>query len=119
MSAHEHTQDSENPHAGQGMVLLDIGGDVGALVVRMPTALRGHEVEIWEDGPRPTDVHLSHVAVVERPVPGGTVSSLVFPDLPAGRYRLASKGSAQARLVVDVSGAEVTFADWPGLGAAS
>ena len=26
----------ENPYAGQGPVLLDIGGDVGALVVVMP-----------------------------------------------------------------------------------
>ena len=114
MRAHEPTHDAENPDAGQGMVLLDLGGDVGALVVRMPAALRGHEVEIWEDGPRPTGVHLSHVAVVDRPVEGGTVPSLVFPDLQSGRYRLASKGSAQARLVVDVRGAEVTLADWPG-----
>jgi hypothetical protein len=114
MSAPEHTHDAENPHAGQGMVLLDIGGDVGALVVRMPAALRGHEVEIWEDGPRPTGVPLSHVAVVDRPVLGGTVSSLVFPGLRAARYRLATKGSALVRLVVDVRGAEVTLADWPG-----
>ena len=39
-NTHEHTVAGENAHAGQGMVLLDIGGDVGALVVRMPAALR-------------------------------------------------------------------------------
>ena len=27
---------AENPYAGQGAVLLDIGGDIGALVVEMP-----------------------------------------------------------------------------------
>ena len=36
----------ENPHAGQGSVVLDIGGDVGALVVTMPPELEGVEVEI-------------------------------------------------------------------------
>jgi hypothetical protein len=36
----------ENPHAGQGSVVLDMGGDVGALVVTMPAELEGVEVEI-------------------------------------------------------------------------
>ena len=37
---------AENPHAGQGSVLLDIGGDVGALIVTMPAEMEGVEVEI-------------------------------------------------------------------------
>ena len=37
---------NENPHAGQGSVLLDIGGDVGALVVTVPPAMVGVEIEI-------------------------------------------------------------------------
>jgi hypothetical protein len=37
---------AENPGAGQGPVLLDIGGDIGALVVMMPPELVGVEVEI-------------------------------------------------------------------------
>ena len=36
----------DNRHAGQGAVMLDIGGDVGALVVVMPKAMEGIEVEI-------------------------------------------------------------------------
>ena len=80
----------------------------------MPAGMRDHEVEIWEDGPRPSGVHLPHVAVVDRPVEvGGHVSSLVFPSLPAGRYRLAPKGSSRGRLVVEIRGAEVTVAGWP------
>lgn len=116
MTAHAHPHaghhTEENPYAGQGMVLLDIGGDVGALVVTMPEDMRDEEIEIWEDGPRPAGVHLPHVAVVDRPVEGGRVSSLVFPDLLSGRYRLAAKGSSDARLVVDVRGSEVTVAEW-------
>ena len=38
--------DAENPHAGQGMVVLDIGGDVGALIVSTPAAMAGVEIEI-------------------------------------------------------------------------
>ena len=49
-----------NPHAGQGSVLLDIGDGVGALVVRMPEAMLGQEVEIESEDPRVTAelVHL-------------------------------------------------------------
>ena len=40
----------ENPYAGQGPVLLDIGGDVGALVVVMPPETDGLEVELRPAG---------------------------------------------------------------------
>jgi hypothetical protein len=40
----------ENPHAGTGSVVLDIGGDVGALVVVMPADMDGLEVEIIPTG---------------------------------------------------------------------
>jgi hypothetical protein len=103
---------SENPHAGQGSVLLDIGGDVGALVVAMPEALLGHEVEVVT-GSEPAGHHRPHVAVVPRPVAGGTVPSLVFPELLEGRYALVPKGTDDVRLVVEVHGGEVTTATWP------
>ena len=48
MTAHHHHD--ENPHAGQGSVLLDIGGDIGALVVVAPEWMLGHEVEIAPAG---------------------------------------------------------------------
>ena len=41
---------AENPTAGEGPVLLDIGGDVGALIVTMPEHTRGLEVEIRPAG---------------------------------------------------------------------
>ena len=46
----------ENPFAGQGSVLLDIGGDVGALVVTMPEGIDGFEVEIQPAGTGPKPV---------------------------------------------------------------
>ncbi len=119
----------ENPFAGQGSVLLDIGGDVGALVVTMPATMVGVEVEI-----RPADAgqhstpahgqdhdhdhdghghHHPHVAVVERPVEGGVVPSLVFPELVEGRYELYVKETAEVRLTVTVLGGEAASASWP------
>ena len=38
--------ETHNAFAGQGAVVLDIGGDIGALVVQMPTELEGVEIEI-------------------------------------------------------------------------
>ncbi|ANH40114.1 hypothetical protein I601_3709 [Nocardioides dokdonensis FR1436] len=121
----------ENPWAGQGSVLLDIGGDVGALVVDMPIALVGHEVEIdpadgrdhpphqhshehsHEHGHGHGHPHRAHVAVVPRRTPGGTRPSVVFPDLVEGGYRLYHPGTEDVALTVQVRGGEVTSATWP------
>ena len=115
----------ENPHAGQGSVLLDIGGDIGALVVTMPPSMAGEEVEILPGhghghahghahahGDAHGRGHRPHVAVVNRPVAGGEVPSLVFPELRAGSYALVPKGTDDVRLRVEVRGGQVTTADW-------
>jgi hypothetical protein len=110
----EHDHRHENPFAGQGAVLLDIGGDVGALVVAMPRGMVGEEVEVVTGDEAPGH-HRPHVAVVERPVAGGgTQPSLVFPELREGSYALVPKGTDDVRLVVDVRGGEVCSAVWPG-----
>jgi hypothetical protein len=117
----------ENPYAGQGSVLLDIGGDVGALVVTMPPAMIGEEIEIAPRGDHRHNHgrdhghdhghghghHRAHVAVVARPVSAGTVPSLVFPDLLEGSYELFDKGADQVLLTADVAGGRVTLLDWP------
>src|SRR3954454_24429166 len=96
---------AENPHAGQGMVVLDIGGDVGALVVSAPYLI-GSEIEICPAGRRagpPDDgagwwvgdwhshhAHAGghshgpawpHVAVLERPQGDEWAPVAVFPGL--------------------------------------
>ena len=122
----------ENPHAGQGSVLLDIGGDVGALVVTMPSSMAGVEIEIAPRRARNTRPrtairhehghghshahgHRPHVAVVNRPVTAeGAVPSLVFPELVEGSYELFDKGEDAVLLTADIVGGQVTFLDWPG-----
>ena len=122
----------ENPYAGQGSVLLDIGDDVGALVVTMPAALDGAEVEIrprtdprhdhphdqpaghdHEHGSPSGHHHHPHVAVVLRPVVGAKVPSLVFPELREGAYELYLRPAGPVELVVGIRGGSVTEARWP------
>ena len=133
----------ENPFAGQGAVLLDIGGDVGALVVTMPAEMDGIEVEINRVDGRASDPpahdrdhdhhdhdhdhdhdhhelppgsgHRPHVAVVARPTPAGIVHSLVFPELTEGTYELYRRPAEPVELTVTVRGAAVTEAVWPGV----
>ena len=107
------TAQVENPFAGQGAVMLDIGGDVGALVVTMPEGTTGVEVEIRPVGGAHGHAHHPHVAVVDRPVGDGRVPSLVFPELVEGSYELYEKETDDVRLTVDVRGGEVTTAHWP------
>jgi hypothetical protein len=130
--------EAHNAHAGQGAVVLDIGDDIGALVVVMPAAMEGVEVEIRPTGSStsahhqhepghdhaghqhdehgqhlPGDNHHPHVAVVARPSAGGRLPSLVFPELVEGDYELYEKGDTVVRLRVAISGGRVTEADWP------
>lgn len=104
----------ENPHAGQGAVVLDIGGDVGAVVVTMPPAMVGAEVEIRPaDGSPPAGHHHHpHVAVVLRPTADGPVPSLVYPEVAAGDYDLVVIGDETRRRRVSVAGGVVSTVDW-------
>jgi hypothetical protein len=117
----------DNSHAGQGAVMLDIGGDVGALVLRMPRRLLGVEIEA-----RPSDgsdahshgqghghgshPHLPHVAVIERPVAGSArgVATAVFPELCEGRYEFYERPAGSVALTLDVAGGVVNECRWPG-----
>jgi hypothetical protein len=121
----------DNSHAGQGAVLLDIGGTVGALVLSMPPELLGEEIEIRPAGQAgdhhhehddhdpdhgPGHHHLPHVAVVNRPCDGrnGTpVATAVFAEVEHGDYELYVRPSGPVRLTVTVRGAEVSYARWP------
>jgi hypothetical protein len=90
--------------------LLDIGGDVGALVLHTPEALSGREVELAPDDDL---ARLVHTVVRERRIGGRRLFLAVFPSLPAGRYRVCLDG-ARAGGVVQVVGGLVAEADWPG-----
>lgn len=108
----------DNSHAGQGPVVLDIGGDIGALVVSMPAALSGSEVEARSVAGAALGSyadHLPHVAVLPRPgLPGSPVRHVaVFAELREGEYELHLRPDHPARLTAVVRGGEVSTAAWP------
>ena len=77
---HDHSTDARPEH-----VMLDLGPDVGALVLRTGPDLHGAEIEI---SPAGRDVERSHKQVHERPVAGRPLYGAVFDRLPAGEYTL-------------------------------
>lgn len=120
--------DLENPHTGQGPVLLDIGDDHGALIVHAPQVMVGAEIEVHAlDATTASDLtrehshdgalhrhHVPHVAVHLRPVPsGGEIPSAVFVSLAPGRYGCSLVGDPTRRVTATVKAGEVTFAEWP------
>jgi uncharacterized protein YjlB len=116
VEAHTHQHKHEDlSYAGQGAVLLDIGGDVGALIVVMPDSMAGVEIEICPAGEGHSEAPRSHVAVLGRPAGGEIIHSAVFPALTEGRYELYRKSDGPTELIAEVSGSVVTQALWPTL----
>jgi hypothetical protein len=95
-------------------VVLDIGEGFGALVIHTPASLGGREIEIRRRGTQWLGVH---TAVRERLVPSGAQFAAVFGSLPEGHYDLRVRGCNHEHpaLSVDVTGAAVAEAAWPGL----
>jgi hypothetical protein len=90
-------------------VVLDIGGDVGALVVYTPAEFHGREIEISPIGQATQRVH---TAVLERVVDGRGIFAAVYPHLPAGVFRLwIDDGPARATRVEIIAG-QVAELDW-------
>lgn len=91
---------------GQGAVVVDIGGDVGALVLLTGGDLAGAEVEV---SPADRPDRRTHVAVLARPTRDTVRHAAVFPALPAGSYLLWPPGSEARPLgPVSVVGGHVT-----------
>jgi hypothetical protein len=76
-------------------VVLDIGGDVGALMLRTPPAMVGHEIDLIPDD---TFAPHTHSAVRVRQSARGLSYAAVYPHLRAGTYSV--EGSTQRVLIV-------------------
>jgi hypothetical protein len=117
MTGHDHSHDhshggehhSHNHVAGQGPTVLDIGDDVGALVLYTSVELVGAEIEISPDG---DPDRRRHVAVHPRQYPGGTAYAAVYYGLEAGSYQLWAADGSLA-LAVSIEGDTITEAMWP------
>jgi hypothetical protein len=78
------------PPSWQGSVVVDIGGDIGALVLRVPPELDGHEIDLRPDNSSQPN---THSLVRERRFPLGSSYAAVYPSLLAGSYTVV--GAAQ------------------------
>jgi hypothetical protein len=107
---HDHSHSHDHNHvAGQGPTVLDIGDDVGALVLYTTAEMVGAEIEISPDG---EPDRRRHVAVHPRQFPGGTAYAAVYYGLAAGTYDLWGADGSRA-LTVSIEGNEITEAVWP------
>jgi hypothetical protein len=92
----------------RGSVVLDIGGDIGSLMILTSSELAGAEIEISPVG---HDDARTHIAIRERNAPGGTRWAGIFPGLTAGQYTVWDlTGSAAS--TVEVIGGQVSQLDW-------
>lgn len=95
----------QSSHAKQSAVLLDIGGDVGALVLYTGAEDDEAEIEI-SPGTDPTAPR-SHNQVHPRRAPAGTVYSAVYPTLASGEYTIW-RDSHTPEATVTIHGGHVT-----------
>src|SRR3954467_10475593 len=98
---HEHPLHTEP-------VVLEIGGELGALVVYTDAVLLHEEIEI---SPAADDERRSHKDVLERLVRGRPVSPPGFARLERGSYTLWHRDAERARGVA-IAGGEVAELDW-------
>lgn len=98
MGHHHHP-----PHATAAAAVLDIGGDVGALVLHTPSSFDGREIEL--QGVLSPET-LVHTEIHPREHDGTTLHAGVYPALKQGRYRILLGGDADPE--VEILGGQVS-----------
>lgn len=104
MSHHHHTL----APSGEGTVMLNIGGSIGALVINTPDRMHGHEIEV---SPVADAGRRTHAAVRARRVSSGVTFCVVIDSLPEGRY-VVWRDEVTPLTQVDVRGGAVTEVSW-------
>jgi hypothetical protein len=104
--SHEGYAAREHPE----FVALDIGGELGALIVETDARMHGLEIEIAR---QERDARRTHKQVLARYNGRRRAYTLVFDALREGRYTLWLEDRALAT-DVEVCGGEVTKLDWRG-----
>jgi hypothetical protein len=99
-----HHEKRPHPEA----VVLDIGGDVGALILYTRPELVHTEIEV---SPRGDSSHRTHTEVLERRLHNSPVYAAVYAALPAGDYRIWAPDPTLPASVTIVGG-EVAEMDW-------
>jgi hypothetical protein len=103
---HEH---AAGP-SGAGSVVLELGPEVGALVLYAPQELDRREIEISPPGG--TAAQRTHSRVRPRTTDGGTQYAAIYPQLAAGTYTVWNDSVTPVATVI-IHGGRVTTAWWP------
>jgi hypothetical protein len=112
VDAHEHAHRHGIPHSHEsaprgGPVVMDIGGDIGGLIIRLDDSLEGTELPIeFADDPK-RDIH---TGVWRRSLGGETVVVAVYPELRQGSYRV-HPGKDHAGAQLEITGGQVAHLD--------
>jgi hypothetical protein len=96
--------------SGPGTVVMEVGGDIGALILYTPAEMDGREIEISRDG-EPA-AKRTHSQVRARHMATGTRYAAVYPGLVAGPYTIWADADRPAVSVV-ITGGEVASCRWP------
>ena len=90
-----------------GPPVLDIGGDIGAMVVTLDREALGSELFLRAEGDGAASVH---TGVWERHVAEGHVTAALFPELREGAYWVLDGGGGDV-CRVEVAGGRLTTLD--------
>ena len=95
---------------GPGTVIMELGAEVGALILYTPADLDGAEIEISRDG----DVlsRRTHSQVRQRHVANVTRYAAVYSTLAAGQYTIWRDEDRPAGTVT-IAGGLITSCRWP------
>jgi hypothetical protein len=96
------------PGIGSEPAVLDIGGDIGALVLLTDAEYEGREIEVSRLG---EDDHRVHTAIHRRPARDAVTYAGVYPQLVAGPYRIWADRPGLTDEVTIVGG-QVAEVDW-------
>jgi hypothetical protein len=88
--------------------VLDIGGDIGALIIYTRKILHGREIEV---SPRGRDWMRTHSAVLERKIGKQSIFAALFLALPVGEYQIWGS-DVEPIDDVTISGGQVAEVDW-------
>ena len=103
---------TEHAHGptGPGTVIMELGAEVGALILYTPAELDGAEIEISRHGD--PAARRTHSQVRQRPVANVTKYAAVYSSLTAGDYTIWRDADRPAATVT-VAGGQITNCRWP------
>ena len=107
---HEHGQATGSHPAGIGLgaPVLDIGGDIGALVLYTTEELAEREIEV---SPARDPDRRTHTQIHRRSVNGRIFWAGVYAELPEGVYQVWWDDPSKPR-TFSIAGGAVTELDW-------